>query len=167
MTEIRPLKDIDLGDGYFLVGKFVTDFSELDFRLSTFITVLFRMGERHDWVDTLIHTIDVSRKCEIVKAFCTNMDSFRDIRKTAEKIEKISGVRNIVAHGRLARNDKGQLYLRLQGAGRFLKPSSKSGIFVVNDILDQLENIEFCIEQLEKHTRELQVMFESMQDRGE
>jgi len=161
-----PSKDLSLEEGYLLIGRFITLFSDLDVRLSEFVAQFFRLNIKHDWADTIVHSMDVGRRCEIIKAFCHGLDSFKDIKKTVEKIEKISTARNIAAHGRLARNPQGELYLRLHGAAKFLRSSPHVGTMLVTECLDQIESIETCKSLLNTHSKEMSALFSLVESQG-
>lgn len=155
----EAVKDLDLAEGHAIIGRFITSFSDLDFEVSTFTAKFFRMSEKYEWTDTLIHSIAIGRKCEIIRSFCKDLDAFKDVYLIFGKIDKIASARNIAAHGRLARSRQGQLYLQLQGAEKFLKSEDRRGKILVFDILDQIENISNVIEELKRISIELARMF--------
>ncbi len=158
--------DLTLSEGYEIIGRFIAGFSDLDARLSEFVTIFFRMGETNEWADSIVHSIDCSRKCEAIKAFCQGLDAFRDIKKTVERIEKNSAARNIAAHGRLGRNPEGELYLQSYGAGKFLRVSKNSEIIKVYECLDHIEAISECRNLLDRHAGEMKALFELLKREG-
>lgn len=120
--------DTELATAFQKIGALIVAASQLDVSISKLIAAMAEMAQ-NPAADMLIHSIDLSRKRQIVESYCsmfagTGLDFIDRLAKFAGDLKPVIDDRNTAAHGLLKRHN-GKLCVTGYAAVRHFRNTGK------------------------------------------
>lgn len=120
--------DTELATAFQKIGGMIVAASQLDVSISRLIAAMAEMAE-NPAADMLIHSIDLSRKRQIIESYCSmfsnfGLDFIDRLAKFSKDLKPVIDDRNTVAHGLLKRHD-GKLCVSGYAAVRHFRNTGK------------------------------------------
>jgi hypothetical protein len=118
----------ELATAFQKIGALIVAASQLDVSISRLIAAMAQMAQ-NPAADMLIHSIDLSRKRQIVESYCSmfagaGLDFIDRLTKFASDLKPVIDDRNTAAHGLLKRH-KGKLCVTGYAAVRHFRNTGK------------------------------------------
>jgi hypothetical protein len=102
--------EAELAEAFQKIGALIVAASQLDVSISKLIAAMAEMAQ-NPAADMLIHSIDLSRKRQIIESYCSMFDGngldapLDRLAKFSEHLRPVIDDRNTAAHGLLKRHD--------------------------------------------------------------